>query len=812
MKSLLQDLRYGWRTLSRSPGFSLVAVLTLALGIGANSTIFSWINATLLTPLPGAADTRGLVSLTRGVTFNDFAFSYPDLQDLRKSNKSFSGLMAFNTLPVSLTGLGKPERIWSTEASANYFDVLGVRPIRGRTFLPAEDEKPGGAPVVVISYGFWQAHFGGRESAVGQIININRHPYTIVGIAPPLFQGAQTGLRSELWIPLMMEEQLMQVDLINNREADWLLLYGRLRPGVDAQAAQEEMTLLMQQIARDYPDSHRRYNGVTLYSLWRTPLGANGAGRLYVLLPMLLALAGVVLLLACANVANLLLVRSVARRRELAIRLSLGAGRWRLIRQLLVESFLLALAGGAAASLITTWSSGTFNRFLPPTNLPVMLNIPVNRTVLVATMLLAVLTSLIFGILPALRSSRLTPIEVLKEESGSSSGTLRKARLSSVLVVAQISLSLLLLICAGLFLRSFQKTQKFNPGFNPDNVLLATFELFPAGYSNADGAQLQRRLVSKLETLPGMQSVSLATWLPLGFTWSSVIAQPEGYVPQEHESMEMGSSTVGPNYLRTMQIPLLAGREFTAQDTDKTQRVVIVNQTFVDRYWRQQNVLGKKVKIYGHPFSVIGVAKDSNYSHLNEAPQPFVYLALFQDYAPTAVIHARVAGDPARFAATIDKAVHELAPDLPLFDVFSLQSRVQSASMLSRIASTLVGAFGTIALILSAVGLYAVIAYTTRQRVREIGIRMAIGAQASDIRGLIMGQGLRLILFGLTAGLAFSLLVTRFLRNLLFGVPSTDLPTFAAVGVLLCVVALAACYIPARRAMKIEPVIALRYQ
>jgi len=811
MTSLWPDFKYGWRTLLKSPGFTFVAVLTLALGIGANSTIFSWINSTLLHPLPGVTDTNTLVTLSRGTSLNELAFSYPDLKDLRAANKSFSALAAFNPLPVSVTGLGKPERVWATQASANYFEVLGLRPFRGRGLVPADDEKTGGSPVVVISYGFWQSHFGGQDSVIGQKLNINHHPFTIVGVTPPFFKGAQTGLRSELWIPLSMQSDVMPYrGLLERRDADWLLLLGRLRPGVEVQPAQQEMTLLLQQIARNFPDSHRRSNTVTIDRLWRSPLGANGGGRFYILLPMLLAIAGVVLLLACVNVANLVLVRSVARRRELAIRLSMGAGRWRLVRQLLVESLLLSVAGGAAALLITTWSAGTFARLIPSTNLPVSLEMPVDRTVLVATALLSVLTSVVFGVLPALRSARFTPVAVLKEESTGVSGTLNKARLSSALVVAQMSLSLLLLICAGLFLRSFQNTQRFNPGFNPDNVLLATFELFPAGYNDADGAQFQKRLIAKLEATPGVQSVSLATWLPLSFTSDPLMIQPESYVAQSNESLEIGSSHIAPNYLRTMQIPLVAGREFTPQENENAQSVVVVNQAFVDRYWPSQNAIGKKVS-FGKWATVVGVAGNSDYERLNEPPQPFLYRPLFQDYYSTASIHVRrVAGDPMSFAPTLEKTVHELSPDLPLFDVGPLKSRVLVAGTLSRIAGTLVGAFGTIALVLAAIGIYAVIAYTTRQRTREIGIRMAVGAQQSDIRKLVLGQGLRLTVIGLALGLVVALLLTRFLKALLFGITSTDALTYLSVAFLLCLVALTACYLPARRAMKVDPVIALR--
>ena len=811
MTSLWQDFKYGWRTLLKSPSFTVVAVLTLALGIGANSTIFSWINSTLLHPLPGVPDTDTLVTLSRGTSLNDLTFSYPDLKDLRAANKSFSGLAAFSPLPVSVTGLDKPERVWATQASANYFEVLGLRPFRGRGLVPADDEKTGGSPVVVISYGFWQSHFGGRDSAVGQKVNINHHPFTIVGVTPPFFKGTQTGLHSELWIPLSMEGYLMQYpNLLERREANWLLLLGRLRPGVEVQPAQQEITLLLQQIARSFPDSHRHSNTVTIDRLWRSPFGANGAARLYILLPVLLAIAGVVLLLACVNVANLMLVRSVVRRRELAIRLSMGAGRWRLIRQLLVESLLLSIAGGAAALLITTWSAGTFAKLIPPTNLPVSLEMPVDRTVLVATALLSVLTSVVFGVLPALRSARLTPVAVLKEESTGVSGTLNKARLSSALVVAQMSLSLLLLICAGLFLRSLQNTQRFDPGFNPDNVLLATFELFPAGYNAADGAQFHKQLIAKLEATPGVQSVSLATWLPFSFTWDALGMQPENYVAQPNESMEIGSSHIAPNYFRTMQIPLLAGREFTPQDNENAQLVVVVNQAFVDRYWPSQNAIGRKVSFNYKWATVVGVAGNSDYERLNEPPQPFLYRPLFQDYYSTASIHVRVAGDPMSFARTLEKTVQELSPDLPLFDVGPLKTRVQVVSTVSRIAGTLVGAFGAIALILAAIGIYAVIAYTTRQRTREIGIRMAVSAKQSDIRKLVLGQGLRLTIIGLALGLVVALLLTRSLKALLFGIASTDALTYFSVALLLCLVALTACYLPARRAMKVDPVIALR--
>src|SRR4029077_16461787 len=482
MTSFWQDVRYSLRMIAKAPGYAAIAILTLALGIGANTTIFSWINSTLLNPIPGLASPSEVVALTLGKGGdNPFPFTYPDYEAMRDGQQSFVGITAGNVTPMSLTGKGKPERVWGMVTSANYFDLLGVRPILGRGFLPAEDEKPGGAPVAGISYRMWQTHFGANPEVVGQTLEINQHPYTIVGVAPAVFQGSQTGLRSEIWIPIMMEGQLVpQGDLLHDHHYFWLGVLGRLKPGVKPEQAQEEMTVLLKREVKNYPEEHRGHDSVTVYPLWRSPFGANQF--LSTLLPMLMTIAGLVLLLACANVANLMLVRSVARRREIAIRLSLGANRWRLVRQLLVESLILALAGGLVAFAITFWTAGTFMKFIPKTDFPISLGMRVDHTVLLATMVISVLTGVIFGILPALRASGEAPIAVLKEDTGSALGGMRKARLASVLVVAQISLSLLLLICAGLFIRSFMSAQQINPGFNPHNVLIATYDLFTGGY------------------------------------------------------------------------------------------------------------------------------------------------------------------------------------------------------------------------------------------------------------------------------------------------------------------------------------------
>ena len=815
MISIWQDARYSLRVIAKAPGFAALSILTLALGIGANTTIFSWINSTLLNPVPGLTRPSEVVSLTLSKPGdNPFPFTYPDIEAMREGQKSFTGIAACSFAQMSITGRGKPERVWGMVASANYFDVLGVRPMLGRGFLPEEDERPEGAPVAVISYRLWQTHFGANPNVVGQTIEINQHRYTIVGVTPAVFQGSQTGVRTDIWVPIMMETQVNPLgDVLHDHHYFWLLAFGRLKPGVVLEQAQGEMTLRLKPEVRNYPEEHKGHESVTVYPLWRNPFSLNQF--LATLLPALMCIAGLVLLLACVNVANLMLVRSVGRRREMAIRVSLGASRWRQVRQLLVESLMLALAGGAVALLITFWTGGTLLKFLPVTeDIPLALRIAADRTVLLAALGISALTGVIFGILPALRASGEAPVAVLKEDTGSASGGLRKARLASGLVVAQVSLSLLLLICAGLFIRSFLSAQQINPGFDPHNILIASYDLFTAGYSDSGGAEFDRQLVGKLEALPGVQSVALTNRVPLGFGGGSTSVKPEGYVSQRNESMETQVAIITPNYFRTLRIPIVKGRDFTPQDIMKSQHVVIVSEAFVNRYWPRQEAVGKQLfsDLPKEWLTVVGVARDTKEISLNEKPLPFVYLPLYQNYHAEMMINARVTGDPLAFGKTIEKTVHELNNDLAVFDVTSLELRTQFASFRQRVAGTFVGAFGLLALALAAVGIYGVTAYTTRQRTHEIGIRMALGASKQDVLRLVLSHGLRLMLAGVGLGLVLSLLLTRFLTDLLLGVTSTDALTFASVVILLCVVTLCACFIPARRAMRVDPMVALRYQ
>jgi predicted permease len=807
MHTLLQDVRFGFRVLAKNPGFTAVAVITLALGIGANSTIFSWINATLLDPIPGAADTGKLVSVMRGEWSENPMppFSYPDYVDLRARTESFSGLIAYQQDFMSLTGNGKPERLFGTFVSANYFDVLGVPPILGRSFSLTEEEKTGSTPAVVISYALWQSHFGEDRSVIGKSIEIAKRLCTIVGVAPPGFVGCATGTRSDIWAPLVYGN-----DQFRQRGSFWLDVLGRLKPGIVRRQAEVELDLQMQRIVRQFPDSHRGPNQITLDPLYRSPFGTNV--YMFKALPMLLALAAVLLLLGCANVANLLLVRSVARRREVALRLSMGAGRWRLVRQLLVESLLLALLGGGVAMLLTSWTAGALTAFFPPTNFPLAINGRVDYLVLGLTVIISFLTALIFGILPALRSSNVAPITVLKEEAGSVSGGIHKSRLSRALVVAQISLSLLLLICAGLFTRSLRNAQRSDPGFDPNHVLVASYDLGPLGYSQDQGIAFHRQLLSKLSALPGVESATLADFSPLSFTIHADYIHPDGYLPRTGESMQVSRAIVGPNYLHTMRIPIIAGRDFTEQDVQSSQPVAIVNEEFVNRYWPGQDAIGKRFREGGEWFNVVGVARNGKYRQLVYPPEPVYFLPLYQRYRDLVMIHARVNGDPQSYAAAVERTVHELNADLPVFGVTTLKASMQFGSIFERLAGIFASAFGLLALALAAVGIYGVIGYTTRQRTHEIAIRMALGAQRVEVLRLVLGQGLLLTLAGLAVGIATSLALTRYLKSVLFGVTTSDLWTYATVTFLLCLVSLIACYIPARRAMKVDPMVALRYE
>jgi predicted permease len=806
---LLNDLRYALRQLRKNPGFTVLAVGTLALGIAANMTIFSWINSTLLDPIPGVAHTSNMITIMRGERSEHATppFSYLDYVDLRESSHSFSGLLAYHDDYMAITGSGRPERIYGTLASANYFEVLGIRPFIGRSLLSTLSAERAGAAEAVLGYDLWQNRYGGDPAIVGKTIQINLHPYTVVGVAPKGFQGCKTGLRTDIWIPLGMDKQVWGFNRLDYRDTFWLNVLGKLAPGVDRGQAEAELNVLMQRLVARFPNEHQGPNTISSDPLWRSPFGINV--YLYSTLPMLLALAGALLSLACANVANLLLVRSVGLRREMAIRLSMGASRWRIVRQLFIQNLLIALAGGSVALTLTFWTASALSAFLP-TTLPLLINGHVDSTVFLATFLASVFTAVVAGIVPALRASNLSPISVLKDEALSASGGLSKSRLTSSLVIAQISLSLLLLTCAGVFVRSLWNAQSSDVGFDPNHVLLSTYDLDPMGYKVRQGIEFDRQLLLRVKSLPGVQSATIADFSPLNFSIHTDFVHPEGYIPQPHESMEVDRGIIGPDYLATLRTPLIAGRDITSQDSAVTMPVVVVNQALVDRYWPGQNAIGKRIQIAGRWFTVVGVAANGKYRRVTYAAAPLVLLPLAQRYTSPVVLHVRVNGDPQSLRSAVAKTIHGLNSDLPLYNQITLKDNIQMGSVFERIAAALAGSFGILALVLAAVGIYGVVAYTTRQRTHEIGIRMALGARQGDVFRSVLSQGAWLALLGLGVGLAVSFAFTRFLRGTLFGVVVIDWGTFASAAAALFLVALAACYFPARRAASIDPMQALR--
>ena len=810
MNRLMADVGYAFRQLRRAPGFALTAVLTLALGITANSTILSWISATLFNPIPGAKQIDNMLTIQRGERSEHPSppFSYPDFVDVRENNKSFSGMLGYHDDYISITGSAKPERVYGALTSADYFEVLGVQPYLGRTLISTKANERAGAAIVVLSYGLWQNQFAGDPEILGKTIQLNLRPFTIVGVAPKGFRGCKSGLHTDIFLPLAADGQIWGNDRIDKRGVSWLNVLGVLRPGVDTHQADTELNVLMQRISAQYPAEHRGANQISTDPLWRSPFGANVymAGTL----PILLALAAVLLLLACANVANLLLVRSVARRREFAIRLSMGAGRWTLVRQLMGENLLLALAGGAVALSCTVWTSKILGTFLSAAVLPLALNGELDRRVMTATMLVSVLTALISGALPALRATRISPGAVLKDEALNTSGGLHKSRLTSSFVIAQIALSLLLLTCAGLFVRSLEKAQRTDPGFDPNHMLLVTFDLRPMGYSDVTGKELQRQVLLRVRQLPGVQSATMADFAPLTFTIHSDGVFPEGYLPRLHEDMDTDRGDIGTDYLATLRTPLLAGRDFNDADTANGDKVAIVNQAFVDRYWPGQQAIGKRVQFSGQWRRIVGVIANGKYRRLIYDPTPLILTPLTQRYQSEVTLQVRTSGEPLAMASAVEQAIHSLNADLPLYGVTTLKEKMQLGSVFERIAVTFAGSFGLLALLLAGVGIYGVVSYTTRQRTHEIGIRIALGAGKSAILRNVLRQGLILTVAGLTIGVLASLMVTRFLRTVLIGVAPTDPFTYATVAVVLCLVAMFACYLPARRAAAVDPAQALR--
>ncbi|HEY7087856.1 MAG TPA: ABC transporter permease, partial [Tepidisphaeraceae bacterium] len=805
---LLQDVRFAVRQLRKNPGFTITATAMLAVAICANSTVFSWIDGTMLRPIPGARDTGQLVSVMRGQSNPSPSppLSYLDYRDLRDQNHSFTGMLAYNHDWITLTGGAQPERIYLANVSANYFDVLGVKPRLGRFFLPEEETRPDAVPYVILSYSMWKTRYAGDPSIVGRSIEIARHPVTVIGVAPEGFIGAMPGIREDVWVTLNPIGS--NAYRMTHRTSVWLNVLGRLRPGTSRERATQDLEAIMQRVVAAYPNEHLGLNTITLDPMWRSPFGANG--YMAATLPILLSIAGVVLLLTCANVATLTLVRFVARRREIAIRQSLGAGRMQLVRQMVLEGVVLSAGAGAVALLLTSWTSKTFAWFIPPGSNPTVLNGTVDQNVVIGIVILAILASILCGAFPAWRSSQVPAAEVLKDESASISSGSRNRRLLSGLVVGQIALSLALLVCSALFLQTLRNLAGANPGFEQDHVLTVSVGWNIVGYPEDQMELIRQRILDRVSALPAVTVASITDWVPMSFTRKTVDAYPEGYVPRPHESLEVRRADVTPRYFETLGIPIVEGRDFAQDDNGKAPRVLIVDETTARRYWPGQDPLGKRLMIWGHtPITVVGVVKNSTHQFLNERPEPMIYMSYLQA-SDELIVQVKTRGNPMDVAPAVERTIHEIDGRLPVFDVRSMRETTQMAKIFAVMQSTFAGMFAVIALILAATGIYGVVAYRTQLRTHEIGVRMALGASRANVMQLVLGQGLWLTIFGLTLGLGLSFGLTRFIAGSLYGVSANDPLTVVSVVALLGAMSLTACYLPARRAMRADPVASIR--
>ncbi|MGH9711846.1 MAG: ABC transporter permease [Candidatus Acidiferrales bacterium] len=812
METFWQDVRYSLRMLAKKPGFTLVVAITLALGIGANATIFTWIKAVLLAPLPGIKQPERLVEIW-GATRNNSALStsYVDYLDFRDGNTVLSGLMAHQILPLNLGRGDKPERVWAAIVSGNYFDVLGVKALIGRTFLPEEDKTPNTHPVAVIGYGLWQRRFGADPNVLGRTITLNEHDFTIIGVTPKDFGSPFAGIALDVWTPAMMKDYVARPHFsLTDRGSRWLMVMGRLKPGATLAQARANIGAIASRLEREYPRTNEQL-GVAVYSVAQSPFGLKSDIR--PALAILMAAVAVVLLIACANVANLVLARAASRRKEIAIRLALGGSRGRLVRQMLTESFVLASLGTALGLTIAFWTSRSLAAFLPPYANKASFDTRPDAVVFAFSLGLTVITALLFGLAPTLEASKQDLVTALKDNAATVGRGPRKVSLRHALVIIQVALSMVALISAGLFVRSLREAYKADPGFDPHGVLLVSFDPFLSGYDETRGREFYRRLVERVSTTPGIQSTTLARRLPLtdgGIAFANVVI--DGYAPAKDEDMRLNYETVGPLYFQTMRIPLLHGRDFDERDHENTQGVVIINETMARRYWPGGDALGRRLKLTKDWLEVVGVAKDVKNRSLSEAPQPFLYLALLQDYRSNMILVARTAIEPEKMFHAVQAEVARLDPKMPMFDAKTLEDHIGISLFLQRMAATLLSIFGLLALLLAALGLYGVIAYTVSQRTREMGIRIALGATQGDVLKLVLGQGLMLCAAGMIGGLLIAVAVTRLSAYLLYGVSAADPETFSVVALILLGVGLLAAYFPARRATKVDPTITLRME
>ena len=811
MPESLTDVRYGVRAFASRPGFTAVAVLLLGLGIGANTAIYGWIEAFLLIPLKGASRAADLV-VVKGATptRRDISVSYPNYADMRDrlaaSPASVDGLVAFRSVALNVRIDDMAERAWGELATANLFEVLGVTPLHGRLLVPDDDRAPRSSAVAVISHDYWRRRFSADPAVVGRVVAINGTPFTIVGVAPPGFYGATTGMRLDVWVPMMMQTAVYGGDRLTQRGNAWLTVLARLTPGHQLAEAERDLSRLARQLEAEHPEVNKD-RGVAIYPMWRDPQSA--AAIVGPMLAVLVAVTGIVLLIVCANLAGLLLARGATRQREIAVRLALGASRARIVRQLLTESLLLAAAGGIAGLVCAVFISRGLTSLVPPTPLPIATDVDWTGRVPLVSFGIALLTTLVFGLVPALQSSRPALVPSLKEARIVPGGGRR--RLRQVLVAGQVALSIALLAGAGLFVRTFEYARRADAGFTLEAGLLASLDLLPAGYDAERGTALFRDLLADIRSLPGVQSAAIARDMPLtlGGSGSDTGVEVEGYVPAEGEELTTYYDRISPDFFTTMGIRLIAGRPFTDRDTAASERVAIVNRTMAERYWPGGQAVGKRV-MAGEWLTVVGVAEDVAYRGIGQAARPYLYLPLYGWYRSDVTLIVGTAGDPAGVLDGVRARLRERDANLALFDVRTVEAHRELGAFIPRTVAVMLGVFGLVAAVLASVGIYGLLAFVVAERTPEIGVRLALGADRRAIVRLVVGQGLRLTAVGVAIGLGLAAVLLPLASSQLVGVGPRDGWSYAVACLLLIAGAMAASYLPARRAASVDPLRAIR--
>jgi predicted permease len=824
MGKLWQDVRFGLRTLFKNPGVSAIAIISLALGIGANTTIFTVVNAVLLNPLPVKnvsrlveVDTIDAKTRVAAANFAKLGMSFPNCRDYARDNRVFSGVSCYMQLPLTWSGGAEPRRVAGQLVSANYFDVLGLRPAAGRFFFPGEDTKPSGNNVAVISYSFWVNKLGGSPAAIGRTLEFNATPYTVIGVAPRGFKGVFTFSPSdEIWIPNSMYPQALTGfirEWFNQRRALLAQSFARLKPGVTLGQADASLKTIALHLESEYPKDNIG-RSVTLTPLADAAVGVNQRDQLTLAGGVMMSIVGLVLLIACVNLANLLLAQSARREKEMSLRAALGASRARMLRQLVTESMVLALIGGVVGLIVAYWGRAALWSFRPPFIQDADINLALDSRVLIFTFVISIVTGILFGIVPAIKASRVDLVEALKVGGRGNSVGWRSNPLRSALVVAEIALAMVALIGAGLFVRSMQNAQRTNLGFESQKLFSMAFDLGALHYDEGRAQQFFRQAIDRAKSSPGVADATVASNAPLGGGFARTTF-PEG---QDVTTGYRGTLTelddVMPGYFGTLRIPLLEGRVFNDSDRANTTMVAVVNEAMARRFWPNQDALGKRFHFIDETQlrEIVGIVKNTVVNTIGEDPQPLIYLPSAQDYAPFGTIQVRTIGDPKSAISAVRAQIQSLEPDLAITDVQTIGDVVEQDLWAPRMGAALLALFGGLSLILAAVGVYGVLSYSVTQQTHEIGIRMALGARPLGVLRLVVGQGLALAGVGLLLGLIGALAATRVLSSLLFNVSTHDPVTFLGVSVVLVLTAAVACYIPARRATRVDPIIALRYE